>query len=499
MWLTNDGVVPDGLCYIAAPTIVFTRMASLIWTCVVSFNVLMSVQKRKWFWKNQETDWENYRKLYFCVIALWACPSTLLTMVSQYTAKASDPLGCAPLSESLGAWYIILFTEMIPILLAFCFNIYVFFTVRQKMAKSAFPQSVRNKRKRVMYHYVIVCILCWIPMIVLEVFQISRVEPFILDVVARIALYISGFLNFLVFGMQDPHLKRSMEVLLYRVGLGNMAHFLGLTTRPSTVTLKAGDVDKMVMFQEETLISNADLSKDRFSIYRNRKLSKEDKRDLYEQRPDLDPKVRLQPDNKKHVPGGSGAAPRKSAMKKSNASLSQQSSVASSSKPKFQAQNDDHQMETPLLSATNFHDDITDGQNSPLANDHVQLSERHSEQSNASNQSLTMHDLTALSHLAGGNGHQTALAEALHQPRALSNSATSPLHLRGSSSGARGSESKAVDVETGALLADVDAEHDHQGSYRSEEEEGDLEYDGNESSDDEIDEEDEYLMQPPTQ
>lgn len=479
IWLTNDGNVPDGVCYIAAPVIVFARMASLIWTCVVSFNVLMSVRKRKWFWKNQEEDWETYRKFYFAIIFLFAAPSTLLTMVSQYTAKAGEPLGCAPLSESLGAWYIIIFTEMVPIFLAFCFNMFVFFMVRDKMAKSAVPQSVRNKRKRVMYHYIVVCILCWIPMIVLEFFQVERLEPFALDVFARVALYLSGFLNFLVFGMQDPHLKRSMEVVMYRLGLGSLAESLGISTVALRAELKSGDVEKNVMFQEETLISNADLSKDRFSIYRNRKLSKDDKKDLYEQRPDLDPKFRTFGPSDKGKSGGkgktiSGTAPRKSALKNSTAPAPSAAVPVPTYRLRSSDCSDDLQLEAPLLSSyresfnaaaagsagTNVQNPM---QNSPNSTNGLSTSPPRGVQmramSNDSQQSLTSHDVTTLSNLA------LTGAELLTATNDEGVERTSDVEAQ----------------EEDALVSNDGASSDE------------------ESSDDEIDEEDEYLMQPPSQ
>jgi hypothetical protein len=49
------------------------------------------------------------------------------------------------------------------------------------------------------------------------------------------------------------------------------------------------DVDKTVMFQEATISGNADISKDKRSIYRYNKLSREDKQLLYADRPDLNP------------------------------------------------------------------------------------------------------------------------------------------------------------------------------------------------------------------
>lgn len=84
--------------------------------------------------------------------------------------------------------------------------------------------------------------------------------------------------------------------------------------------LKATDVEKNVMFQEETLLSNADLSKDKRSVYRNRKLSKADRLDLYAERPDLD--LRSPPEPSSSSGEAQTTVPAKSAMKGARAGAS---------------------------------------------------------------------------------------------------------------------------------------------------------------------------------
>lgn len=194
--------VPHDLCYVASPIVAFTRMASLIWTCVISFNVLMSVKKRKWSWAKNAT-WESYRKFYFILIFFFASPSALLMIVHGVRSKG---FGCQPGYEPIGYWYEVAFTELLPISVAFIGNIYVFLTVRTTMSKSAYPQSVRKKRKRIMYNYVLICITCWFPTIVDYMAEIAGYNSANLEIFARASLYISGFLNFLVFGMQVRHI-----------------------------------------------------------------------------------------------------------------------------------------------------------------------------------------------------------------------------------------------------------------------------------------------------
>ena len=201
LWLTVE-YVPAGLCYVCSPVMIFTRMASLMWTCVISFNVLMSVDKRRWNWQGEQNTWQLYRRRYYLIIFLVASPAAIINVIKQHSVSGSSRLGCSPDYEPLGVWYEVLFPELLPIMLGFLFNVYVYLKVRGKMSKAAYPQSVRKRRKRIMYHYIIVCILCWVPTVASYFVELMGYESPELEIVARACLYASGFLNFLVFGMQ---------------------------------------------------------------------------------------------------------------------------------------------------------------------------------------------------------------------------------------------------------------------------------------------------------
>jgi len=203
-WLSRDGVVPKGLCFVCNPTMVFMRLVSLLWTCVISFNVLMSVQRRKWLWQCDDESWGTYRRRYYVIILLLALPATLLGIVKQHRGGNYN-LGCSPEYESLGLWYEVFFPELLPMLVGLLFNIFVYTQVRSRMLQSAYPQSVRKRRKRIMYHYIILCIVCWSPTVSAYLIELMGYHTAALEITARLCLYSSGFLNFLVFGMQVSH------------------------------------------------------------------------------------------------------------------------------------------------------------------------------------------------------------------------------------------------------------------------------------------------------
>jgi len=290
-WVFTDVTVPSGMCYFFSPIVNFMRMASLIWTCAISFDVLMSVNKRKWLWVSDKDNWTFYRRLYYCTVLVFALPGTILNIIKQHSGDGDQDLGCNPGYEKIGEWYDVFFTELLPISIGFLANIYVYIQVREKMSQKAFPQSVRKRRRRIMYHYIIVCIICWTPTMVFYLSEIAGFHSSALEIIARSSLYCTGFFNFLVFGMQDPHLKRAFVVFAQKMGClcWCCCCIIGESDGSG---LKTREVDKTVMFGGH-IEDNADVSKDKKNIYRYHKLTTEDKLVLYHNRPDLDPNVKI--------------------------------------------------------------------------------------------------------------------------------------------------------------------------------------------------------------
>jgi hypothetical protein len=277
----DPGKVPVALCFILSPLVTVSRISSLMWTCVIAHEAVQSVNQRKWNSEMEKSPCPDFK--YFLFVYSISLPGGILAIVKQHSVNHG--FGCEPDYEKLGEWYEIMFTELIPIVCGFLWNIFAFFQVRTKMSSRAFPRSVRKRRKRVMYHYLIVCIICWIPTIIFYTLEILRFHSAFLEVVSRVCLYTTGFFNCLVFGMQDPHLNRSLKGIFQSLGLGCV---VGIT---SETNLKRNAIEKTVMF-ENAEKTNADITKDKKTVYRYHRLSREDKADLYRTRPDLNLKGR---------------------------------------------------------------------------------------------------------------------------------------------------------------------------------------------------------------
>lgn len=318
--------VPDLVCLLSSPIIVFTRQASLVWQCAISFDVYMSLNRRKWLWKGEESRWNAYRRTYIILVLIFSSPAAIVAMVKQHSGESN--LGCSPGYEKLGSWSEIFFSEIFPIVICFFFNLFIFFMVRSQMKLKAFPQSVRKRRRRIQYYYIIACIVCWTPTIVFYLFEMSEAEGRFMDVLeilSRITLYLSGFVNFLIFGASDPHLRRSMLVMAHTIGLSRFIDTSAVVIQnsPSSSTnlqqllsengagrptsdsdsisaqshfilssaLRSHSTEKIVMFGG-VISDNADISHDRNHCY-NLLLGPEEKERLYRSRPDLDPHAPL--------------------------------------------------------------------------------------------------------------------------------------------------------------------------------------------------------------
>jgi hypothetical protein len=261
----------------------------------------MSLNRRKWFWKGEESRWYAYRRIYVVIVLLLASPATIMSMIKQHI-NGQVNLGCSSKYEKLGPWYEVFFTEVAPITAGFLFNLVIYFLVRDQMRLKAFPQSVRKRRRRIQYYYIIACIICWTPTIVFYMLQLCSftgswmvyVEDF-----SRCTLYLSGFFNFLIFGTSDPHLKRSLMVIAYYLGISccyDSSVIMIPPTDPSheptflaSEALRQHSSEKTVMFSG-AISNKADTAHSKLYIY-NLLLSREQKAQLYRVRPDLDPKA----------------------------------------------------------------------------------------------------------------------------------------------------------------------------------------------------------------
>jgi hypothetical protein len=305
-WMWNpSGEVPSVLCALVSPVITYCRIASLMWTCAISYDVYQRVRERSNhkfgvimnssdICDDDDDDEEHTTCTYFLKLTKDFCRRNkyhlfvnMVTLPISIVLVSGNLNGfCEPGYESVGSWASIIFLLVTPIFIGIFTQLFVYFRVRRKMKLKAYPQSVRKRRQRVMYHYILVSSLCWLPTFLLYIVEASGVNMVSLDIAARATLYTSGFFNFLVYGMHDPLLIRAFRIALASCGLHCL---LSQSAKP----LKNMGNEKIVMFEEKSIRPTADISKDKRAMIRHHRLSKSDKQALYRTRPDLDPSVNV--------------------------------------------------------------------------------------------------------------------------------------------------------------------------------------------------------------
>lgn len=308
LYATDDGDpgdVPDVICFICSPLQGYGRMTSLFWTCCISYDLYKCIERRalQAVKRNQiqrvKLDTldgisvsssssrihrfccdDQYYKFYLFVNIL-SLPGPIIMMISHHTSDDKN-LGCEAGYESIGSWYMVSFVELLPITIGFTLNIFMFVKIRIAMSSPSYPLSVKNRRRKVMYNYILVCIACWSPTLLGYIIALATLSNAYIDIFSRSCLYLSGILNFLVYGMQDRYLKESFRYLLTSCGC---VGFVKNSAQP----LRKNYQEKTVMFAE----SVQGHEKEKNSIFKYHRLSEDEKNTLYVSRPDLNLKVDL--------------------------------------------------------------------------------------------------------------------------------------------------------------------------------------------------------------
>ena len=301
----GPGDVPDVVCFIFAPLQSYGRMTSLFWTCCISYDLYKCIERRALqsvkHNKIQKVKLDTldgisvsssssqiyrfccddkYYKFYFFV-NIFSLPGPIITMIYHHTSSEKN-LGCQAGYESIGSWYMVSFVELFPITIGFILNIFMFVKIRIAMNSPHYPLSVKNRRRNVMYNYILVGIACWSPTLLGYIVALAGVSNAYVDIFSRSCLYLTGLLNFLVYGMQDRYLKESFRYLLTSCGCGRCV-------KRSARPLKRNYQEKTVMFEE----SVQDREKEKNSIFKYHRLSEDQKSTLYASRPDLNLKADL--------------------------------------------------------------------------------------------------------------------------------------------------------------------------------------------------------------
>lgn len=203
----NGSAIRQTNCTALSGAIGFFMTFSVLWPSVVCFDLLQNTRDPRWRWDSPQKIERTYLAVigglaFLAVIAVVVHAKSDYCLVDQYT----------PPTEFTGV-----ILEFVLPLVAFVFNAAVIIVVRRSLGNEM-PFSVRTRRRRQMHNYVLVWCFCWGPFLVNAIFcaicQHGRYEDArrLLFFIRNLSLYSTGWLDLLVYGLQNAWLKRSLRM-----------------------------------------------------------------------------------------------------------------------------------------------------------------------------------------------------------------------------------------------------------------------------------------------
>lgn len=276
LWnVSSDWQVGDE-CRNLALVDLFFMTYSMLWPSVISFDLLMNTRKPRWRW-DQATLIELVYLFIVGVLAA-ACVGTV--------HSSQGDQGCKRKYEQPGGKSVSVIVQAYLPMCAMLFNVVCLAIVRQSLGREL-PFSVRTRRRRQLHNYVVVWVICWVPYVANAL--LSFLRPSALDggigasvyFIRNLFLYSWGYLCVLVYGLQNAWLKRSLRMACDRVRLSRLCCL-------ETVEAEylRSPTDKSVKFHPD-IPDRLPRWPSKYYVLRCR-LTREEKYNLYTQRPDLD-------------------------------------------------------------------------------------------------------------------------------------------------------------------------------------------------------------------
>lgn len=154
----ETGDVPNELCYVVAPLVMYGRMTSLFWTCCISYDLLNSIERRERETGKREAGQKSIDETedsaptssccagyihFYIFVNSFSLPGPLITMIQVHTSANDADVGCSAGYEELGSWYLVAAADLIPVMIGFFINIFIFLRIRAKMNSPNYPLVCR--------------------------------------------------------------------------------------------------------------------------------------------------------------------------------------------------------------------------------------------------------------------------------------------------------------------------------------------------------------------
>jgi hypothetical protein len=273
-WLFHGSISAKWDCTILTSVVLFFMTFSVLWPSVICFDLLQNTRDPRWRWDSPQRVEQRYLGI-ICAISFFAAMIILLNPGKEY-CKVDE---YTPPSKTAG----VILEFVIP-MGAFIFNAVVIMIVRRSLGKEM-PFSVRTRRRRQMHNYVLVWCFCWGPYLINAIYSFANMEAKKINhwllIIRNLSLYSTGWLDLIVFGLQNAWLKRSLRMACDRCRMTNI-----FCMDDVQASYLKNTKDKVVNFDPSIVESTPQYSSKEYVM--RKRLSRHERMMLYRERPDLD-------------------------------------------------------------------------------------------------------------------------------------------------------------------------------------------------------------------
>jgi len=195
------GHVNEVFCYMQAIGLHFFLCSSFLWTMCISLSLFFA------FYSQKIEHMELSRSMKIYHIVCWGIPFVSVTLCAMFGEYDNSGAWCFIVPNS---WFRLLY--YVPLMIAFLINFGVFIAIRLKIEKYKF--SIEAKMNVIVSFYMVAFIVSQLPSIIngTQNFLSPHRPVFVLYILHALFQPLQGFLNSIVYGMNEGFVSQYVQV-----------------------------------------------------------------------------------------------------------------------------------------------------------------------------------------------------------------------------------------------------------------------------------------------
>jgi hypothetical protein len=190
----------------------FSTLGSIIWTTLMAFLLYFALKKSK------KLEIKTIYKCFFCLMA-FCVVCTVVPLVVQGNTYGRTQGWCWIQDRFVEIRDCLLFG---PVLVLIPVNFVIYLKIRAKISRDLIGvenEEVKTKMKNKMLFYPLIIVLCYLPYTVKAILELffPKIGEFEFTLIAGIVRNFHGFLNFLIYGLNNSVQRKVKDYLNYKI------------------------------------------------------------------------------------------------------------------------------------------------------------------------------------------------------------------------------------------------------------------------------------------